>query len=201
MVRLGILGALLTAASLIACSAQDRGFANADAADCSVYTAFYEQLNDNSGIFVRSTTLPLPPIAGGEFDREAVSGRELEYLEGRRDSIIQSLREEVSIDSSGYFAELDAAPMSVASCFGPNGPPIHDGTLNEARLREALLSVGRRSNPTLVTVSSVAFSPDNRHAMIYVTHECGGLCGGGAFYVFERREAWTRIKITDVWVS
>jgi hypothetical protein len=203
MFRMGwlkFLRPLLMAASLIACTAPGRQLPTANAAACSVYEAFYEQLSEKEGVFFRSATLPLPPIAGGLFDRRAEWARQF-HLEGRRDSVVQRFREDLSIDVLPYFDGLESPPASIVSCFSNGRPAIHDGTLNQARWREVLSTFAHQSHATLVTVSPVAISPDGQYAIIYASFECGGLCGRGAFYAFERRNTWTRIGTLGVWVS
>ncbi|MEZ5962013.1 MAG: hypothetical protein R3C30_16550 [Hyphomonadaceae bacterium] len=188
------------AACLVSCSGRDQNLPDANIAACAVYQAFYEQLPNKGGVFFRSATLPLPPIAGGPLDQHTELEAQL-HLEGRRDSVLQRFQQEFSIDASGYFDDLASPSTSVASCFGDGKPPIHDGTLDQARLRAALQSFGLGADTSLVMVSPVAFSRDGLHAIIYVNQECGGLCGGGAFYVFERRGAWVRVGTLGVWVS
>jgi hypothetical protein len=52
------------------------------------------------------------------------------------------------------------------------------------------------------TVSPVAVSPDGEHALLVGGFTCGGLCGGGAFYLFERvRSGWTLVGHKNLWVS
>ncbi|MFL6374474.1 MAG: hypothetical protein ACJ73D_07405, partial [Pyrinomonadaceae bacterium] len=45
-------------------------------------------------------------------------------------------------------------------------------------------------------VSAVGFNSDRSIALVYYGHTCGGLCGSGRFYVFERKgDKWTKSKL------
>lgn len=201
MGRTRIAQALLMAAGLMACSVSEHAPPVASVA-CSVYDAFYEHIEESDGVFFRSMSLPLPPIAGGQFDSDAEWATQFQHLEGRRESVLQSLRDDFSVDATTFFDDLGSPPTTVAACFGDGSPPIHDGTLRQAQVRQTLRSFGRHPGVTLVTVSPVAISADGRHAIIYATIECGGLCGGGTFYVFERQgDAWAEIGTLGIWVS
>ena len=54
-------------------------------------------------------------------------------------------------------------------------------------------------------VSAVGFNADKTVAVVYVAHSCGGLCGGGSFYVLQKREGkWQSLKWKGsecTWVS
>jgi hypothetical protein len=57
-------------------------------------------------------------------------------------------------------------------------------------------------SPGLLTFSRVGFSTDGAQALLYVSSNCGGLCGGGYYVVMERHNGrWVIEKEINVWVS
>ncbi len=57
-----------------------------------------------------------------------------------------------------------------------------------------------------VVASAVGFDSAKRRAMVYVTHSCGSLCGGGTYYLLERVESvWQLVQVPGLrnclWVS
>lgn len=201
MRRMSILQILFMAASLIACSGTERAVPVVNAS-CPIYSAFYEQLDEEDGIFIRPMTVSLPPIAGGESDRAAELAEQFPGLDQQREFVLQRLRDDLSIDAANYFDEMEATPTLVAPCFSDGSPPTHEGTFWQAQLRQTLRSLGPESSATLVALSPVATSSDGRHAILYADFECGGLCGGGTLYVFERQDGtWTSVGTLGVWAS
>jgi hypothetical protein len=46
-----------------------------------------------------------------------------------------------------------------------------------------------------IQFSAVGFNPDETVAVVYVGHRCGGLCGGGAFQVLQKKDSkWLPLK-------
>jgi hypothetical protein len=53
-----------------------------------------------------------------------------------------------------------------------------------------------------VQFTAPAFSPDHQHALIYVSHSCGGLCGTGWLVYLARGESGWRIESRQMlWIS
>ena len=57
-----------------------------------------------------------------------------------------------------------------------------------------------------VEVSAVGFNPSKTRAMVYVSHYCGGLCGGGSYHLLEKSGgAWREADVpgvsTCIWIS
>ena len=57
-----------------------------------------------------------------------------------------------------------------------------------------------------VEVSAVGFDPSKTRAMVYVSHYCGGLCGGGSYHLLEKSGgAWREADVpgvsTCIWIS
>lgn len=52
--------------------------------------------------------------------------------------------------------------------------------------------IGPRTNaPLIFTVSAVGFDPERTRAVVYVGHNCGGLCGGGQYHFLAKtNEQW-----------
>ncbi|MBW3656344.1 MAG: hypothetical protein KY444_09560 [Gemmatimonadetes bacterium] len=54
----------------------------------------------------------------------------------------------------------------------------------------------------VVGVSRAAFTPDGNTAIVYYSHGCGDLCGGGEYLVLRRTDGrWRVIRSLDVWAS
>lgn len=54
----------------------------------------------------------------------------------------------------------------------------------------------------IMTMSRVAFSPDNKRGVFYYDFTCGGLCGWGSLVFIEKQEgAWKIVGERQMWVS
>lgn len=54
----------------------------------------------------------------------------------------------------------------------------------------------------IVGLSHVVFTEDRKTALVYVDFWCGGLCGEGSLYLYEKSdEGWKRVSDTSLWVS
>lgn len=57
-------------------------------------------------------------------------------------------------------------------------------------------------SPGIVRFSRVGFGADGTQALFYLSHTCGGLCGGGEYVVMERRDGrWVIEKEIETWMS
>jgi hypothetical protein len=195
---------ILAVITLLGCSAPQHRFADASAASCEVYRALFDQLPDRRAIFVRTASLPLPPIAGvvpTRFERDTGAFETVE-TEGVSGSFEFPIREEFAFDTSAYSEALRSGPFSIASCFSEGDPRIYDGSFELLHLRENLLNRDDEGFVTLWTVSPVAISPDGIQAIMYGDHYCGGLCAGGAYLVFEKQQhGWVLVGDRGVWAS
>ncbi len=57
-----------------------------------------------------------------------------------------------------------------------------------------------------IEVSAVGFDATKTHALVYIAHHCGGLCGGGTHHFVEKKDGqWVPANVKDlencVWVS
>jgi hypothetical protein len=84
------------------------------------------------------------------------------------------------------------------SCFdGRLAPPFHDGEFSEL----GVAAMHQEPFPMLWTLSPVGFVGD-REAMFYAECECGGLCGGGGFYLWRHTtRGWRFVAYSEVWIS
>ena len=65
-----------------------------------------------------------------------------------------------------------------------------DWTVTVAHARRLLLQAQTGS-----TLDSVAFNADKTIAVVYMGHSCGSLCGGGTFYVLEKKDGiWKNMR-------
>lgn len=102
--------------------------------------------------------------------------------------------------------------LDIASDFTKPGIPID--VINELsrRNRSSATLIGIPKNVVLVddptTVSRTrgvlglslpAFSKDGRHAVIYVTDLCDGLCGWGMLAYLELSDRWRVVELRQVW--
>jgi len=57
-------------------------------------------------------------------------------------------------------------------------------------------------SPGILGFSRVGFSADGTQALFFASGKCGGLCGGGAYVVMERRDGrWVIEKEIETWIS
>ncbi len=104
--------------------------------------------------------------------------------------------EDFTVNLSGYSLQRTAW---LPSCFTSAAQPRFAvlPLIIEFGLR--IPAVGDR---TIWEVSQVSFSPDGRRAVFYAEHFCGGLCAGGAHFLYEFRDgAWNEIGYRVSWVS
>jgi len=53
-----------------------------------------------------------------------------------------------------------------------------------------------------IRLSRVGLDEQGTHALVYVNHSCGGLCGDGGMVLLERRgDRWVVLKYAVMWVS
>jgi len=65
-----------------------------------------------------------------------------------------------------------------------------------------LLSGGKSSRRTLVSLSPIAFAPDSSQALVYVGVHCGGLCGGADIvYLRKANTGWIVAATFPMWRS
>lgn len=95
-------------------------------------------------------------------------------------------------------------------------PPAYFATLPPMSLEErAALFDGRRGDPRrdfglpayprpnqVLQLSRAGFSPDRRHALVYVETYCGVLCAGGILVRLSHGgERWRVVEMLNLWVS
>jgi hypothetical protein len=108
--------------------------------------------------------------------------------------------EEFTAETTEYFSQLWSRPNgAIADCFSENAPIFFSGTSED--IHQILVSPPPEFL-ALWRMSPVAFSNDGEHALILASFICGGTCGGGAYYLFERDgSSWTLVGHKRLWVS
>jgi hypothetical protein len=57
-------------------------------------------------------------------------------------------------------------------------------------------------NGDFVAFTRITFNADSTLALFYVEHQCGGLCGGGAFILMQKQAGqWKILDQADTWMS
>jgi hypothetical protein len=184
---------------LIALSACDGGLSanTVDQESCAVYRSFYDQLPAREQHAFLANSSPeilsvhrVDTTAPTQFDRGAGL-----LMPNPNDAPTVS----IVADTSGYFDQLHTKPASgLSACFPEQNPRLYDDVSDD------LMSALEHSTGDIIGVwrlSPVAISSDGRRALIVGGFLCGGLCGGGAFYLFEKVDSeWTLIGHRNLWV-
>ncbi|WP_158766787.1 hypothetical protein [Terricaulis silvestris] len=107
--------------------------------------------------------------------------------------------EHFDLDTSAYFEGVRSEErISLPECLTSEAPRFYDNGVDVLRLVEG----SQREVVVVWRVSPVAFAPDGQHALLVGAFSCGGLCGGGAYYLFERVNGeWTLLGHQGLWVS
>ena len=97
----------------------------------------------------------------------------------------------------------DPEAYTVYASLLPNEWPVRaaNAHLRELPLIEArpLVSWYRDSGGFMV-VSAVGFNASKERAMVYMSHSCGLLCGGGSYHLLEQVDgAWREANLPTVW--
>lgn len=184
--------ALLGVPALFGCQADEKA-----REACAVYRAFYQQIPaPEQQVFY---SLSRPDILDVHYQRAQAPTRFTSGMGLMAPDPDAPPPETFDADTSRYFERVGAGPaIELASCFQAAAPRFIELGIDPLELIDA-----PRSNALAVwTVSSVAISPDEQHALIVGGMLCGGLCGSGAYYLFEKSPAgWTLLGHRRLWVS
>jgi hypothetical protein len=178
-------------------------------ASCDVYRRFVAEFSPHQRQFVfMAASVPEMPAR-----------RPTAPMEFRRGSGIfapppgpPSRRETFTADTSELFAQLQTLPSTnIADCF-PEGQVVfstatYTETIANFSIERERLYINREppSPDQIISVwqvSPVAVSADGRRALMMGGFFCGGLCGGGAYYLFERQgDEWDLVGYRTAWIS
>jgi len=179
---------------------------------CAIYQAYYDTFETKDEQFFW-------PIAGGfgllndtnsgqsapaTFRRETGEYESVNYSGGNFD---RAIFETFEFDASALFANLYVEKTErIRRCFSgdPEKPRFSTLSLSALELREEgnLRPWLTPNSLTTNYVSIISFSEDNSYAFFYAESHCGGLCGGGSYYLFQKINGrWKQIGVSMVWVS
>lgn len=170
--------------------------AGANGQSCAVYRTFFEQLpaRERQAFDRRSQ-----PDILAVHRVEVATPRRFERGNGLMAPDPNAPPQFFGADTSQYFGRVSSEPaVDLSSCFQSETPRFVN-TPDEA------LALVPKANSDILAVwslSSVAISPDGQHALMVGGMLCGGLCGSGAYYLFEKAgEKWTLVGHHDLWIS
>jgi len=109
---------------------------------------------------------------------------------------------DVNLSSKNWTASLKER-KNLGKCYvQKDRPDISNLGLNALALRDAVKLGANEAWPNIWQLSEVIKSDDGRHAVIFSSSYCGGLCGWGGFYLLEiSNENWTVVGYHTEWVS
>jgi hypothetical protein len=152
---------------------------------------------DPVGWLVMLMGVPEPPA-----DSAAAALRELERRKVSRDLAEDFVAANLRRDS--LHVPLAARPPTYFATL-PTGTPEAQKAPFARRRREPDRGLGRPPYPEpsqILRLSRPGFSPDRRHALVYVETYCGFLCAGGRLVRLERDgERWRVVEMLGLWVS
>ena len=184
--------ALIASIALASCAARSETEA------CAVYRSFFAQLPAPEVQVLRARSAPeILDRHGSVYDAPTRFQRGAGVMEPPELTPAEFFEE----NTAGYFDQLRSKPaIELADCFLADTPRFVD--LDEVDEVMDRLETPNSDVLSVWTLSPVAISPDGQRALMLGGMVCGGLCGGGAFYLFEKSgEDWTLVGHDNLWVS
>ena len=200
-----VIGALLALIALFLVIEQRRTQAETGA----VLSAFFSQevLNGNSDaeraltiVVMRNPDCHMCSVEGGEFDEQFWFGR--------------SLKSRASLLSDAWFAQSSRttrASFFLNSIFStdvsadlilPKGARAVFASPSDLRTKQADFEARFPHNFGYFVVSHIGLNPSKTEALVYVDHFCGGLCGGGGYFLMRKVEGvWHIVDQHLTWIS
>jgi hypothetical protein len=166
---------------------------------CAVYRAWYRDRWAHEDMVLRAGTAPWRPMISLNPKREATEGiKELRFLPVGAQPASDS---EFVVDVSAYSAPLlTPEPLFVRHCFEQDSWIVFSDAPTPMLNIRYLFNGGKDIH--LWEASPVGFSSDGKRALIYATNICSGWCGGGVFFLFERRgRDWAMAATSVAWIS
>jgi hypothetical protein len=196
---IGFICAFVAAVALLPSEARAE---DTDEASCAVYRTFLDLLPGNTEQHVvhAETSPQLRPNPYGREEDAPIVFRPDRPLRPPPPLDTPS-PEPVTVDTSSYYRDTQRQPdIRISNCFAERGTRIFEGTTSN-EFHEFVVNAPD-DFLALWMFSRVAFSQDGRHALMVGGFVCGPLCGGGAYYLFERTGAeWTLVGSKRLWVS
>jgi hypothetical protein len=176
---------------------------------CAVYQALHDDFAKGGYALVfrshaERMSSPVQLIGASAFQYSRRTGRTRTHIiEEINEPVTVPETEDAVLDASGHAIRLLLGPRArVSDCF--NGrearPRFFDGGLGA--IYQGAENIPIVGSTAIIAVSPVSISADGNTAILYAEQHCGALCGGGAFYVLERRDAtWRVVGDKGLWVS
>jgi len=170
-----------------------------DAISCAVYQSYYETIDTDVRQYFRPNThklsSPQYKLSRSQTPREfghKTTG--VKRIEKNGEVIELPIYEPLEFDSTEMIAKLNIHPESlIKHCF------FNARSKPQFTTSKKFTSI---NYSTLNRVSPVAFSDDGQYELIYADQYCGGLCGRGGYYLFQKIDGqWKQIGVSMVWVS
>lgn len=187
--------------------------AAATSQSCAVYVAFFENfdgekatfLNPHSNRFSQIVAPGAPPrIAPAQFMGDTGKVEKITLYRGA-EPIERKIKKRFAAHVSDYIEPLwSGKTANIKPCFqsSDSRPRFYKGRFKVLLTREKLLGRDKMGIVTVWRVSPIGISKDGARALIYADYYCGGVCGGGSYFLFEYQSgAWVRIGEHRVWIS
>jgi hypothetical protein len=120
----------------------------------------------------------------------------------RQDPLIDTTLWRALAQLNSHPQDLNPVPLAVATPQVVQAHGDQEAALASAGYMSSEFTDAFPGAGSAIHVSAVAFSPDEHRAVVYVGLHCGGLCGQGAVYALELREAqWQVTHYLSLWVA
>lgn len=203
----------VAAIAIFMVGARGKAPAIATAQSCAVYVAFFKNidgekatfLNPHSNRFSKIVAPGAPPrIAPVRFMADSGEVEKITLYQGAK-PVERKIKKAFTAQVSNYFEPLwSGKTANIKPCFksSDSRPRFHKGRFKALHIREKLL---RRDDLGIVTVwrvSPIGVSGNGARALLYAEYYCGGICGGGSYFLLENKSgAWIQIGEHRVWFS
>ena len=186
---------------------------SADIDSCQLYVAVYDfRVKQRGGFLVRDIFKPIT-IQANKFNNgrppkkfERYTG-EVETINGTIDGAAyeRKVTKDFEFDTSAFFTkDFSNLKVNIGECFEglETKPEIGEVSFEEIVNQDVSDKIINRPLISQWGVTTPAFSHDRSRAIIYAEFYCGGLCGSGDYYLFEKRnEHWVIAGWQTLWVS
>ncbi len=204
--RVQILSAIAVCVTLILCGYLG-SLKHADKESCSVYEAFFDDLKaddyyESSHIF-NSTTIYFGESTLSSKHTVWTFRKQTDETEmvtnGLGMNYERNVTEEFEYDISEFFLGFISPEVKVIKgCFKgvADQPKFSNLSFEELTSKKGTEIIHKW------IFSQPMFSVDGRTALLYNEVVCGGLCGGGSFALFEKKDgSWVLVGQHIIWVS
>jgi hypothetical protein len=192
-------------------SPKEHPFADIDS--CQLYVAVYDfRVEQRDGFLVRDIFKPITIQANKynngrppkKFERYTGEVKTIESIVDGQ-TYDKKITEDFELDTSAFFTkDFSNLKVNISECFEglETKPEIGEASSEEIVNQDFSDKINNRPLISQWGVTTPAFSRDRKTAIIYAEFYCGGLCGSGDFYLFEKRnEHWEIAGWQTLWVS